>query len=1234
MANTINIPIEILTKEALAEIKNFSKEATKSLNIVNKATKEQNKILEETNNNVKILTSNQKTLGSTLGIVVATLTLQSKNVRTLIANIIGLNVEALKANKVFSAIGSRLKSTVKITGSLAEAAVILDKGLVGLSINLSTASLAFLGIGKAAETVDNDFINLLARISLMASLITGSLSIALIFLIRALSDLSVKLGTELVKAAKTATETFVEFDKKTFVFNRTIKGFNRAFGDSIGTVESWNESVKEISDTTGFTEKALRGAVTEIVATTSALGFNEKQQRKLLDVTTDYASFLGDDVVQTTIEFISALNGQAQSVQKYGVKLGQANIKQKLFSKGLNVNFDDLSETQKVQLRFNSLLEQYVPIAGNAAALTTTLAGQQKVLNNNVTRLAQSFGKGAAIIENNNLVAASFNLILNNINESVVATIGFFTSLIGRTLQIGGVILGASFNVLALIKGIKILNILLESDMVQALTNVPIPFFNRSLIDLIRTSGATFVSFKSLGDILKTFASIMWNQAKIVVAGLTGVEVSALTLSSVLKGAFVQALTAAKVAVTFLSKSLLKLLANPVVLTVTAIAGAVYALVKAFQFIEERTGVLTDLWNILNEVLLETSDIFKPILNLFTNFAKLIKTVINKALGGLIVALSKILSFGISLLKKNPFKIFSNDQIKKLENSKTKLDQLSQNLIDLDFNIANLKKTTERSIAGVNSSFKKIDLGPLRLLQDELKDVGLTDLQKLKQQRNERLKIIQDGLKSEGEAYRIAKELETKIEQDYQAQLKDIRDKEKADREAEETKRLEFIENYKKSYTEIAKEVTGILAKIGQTATNALQFAFGGGKEELLSDLDKQAEELSANFKAGRIGLEEFELEKSNIKKQRKKIEDMTQLGIATGLINGIAQGKEGARKAIVGISQGILDAWIPGLGQALGPLINAFTQGPEHVREMVNQFADAIPILIENIILSIPVIIEAIADKADVIIERLVERVDDIIIALIRAMPRVAVKLAAAVAVEVPLALSKSIGGVAWNFAKWIYEGFKKLFTSLEIFGQFWNLGKTIFRGFWSIIRYFGEFMFQLGKAIYRGLWDGIKDLGEFFYDLGKSIVQGFLDGLDLIGSGISSAAQSVGLPGGSGGITGSETIDTALTGGLNQVFGWAKGGLVPSGFSNDNFPARLTSGELVVDRSTTEDLQEFLATQRPGSAGNETMLGILGQILNTLQKGNIIQTSVEFNGDTLADIILDLNRNNARLA
>lgn len=73
------------------------------------------------------------------------------------------------------------------------------------------------------------------------------------------------------------------------------------------------------------------------------------------------------------------------------------------------------------------------------------------------------------------------------------------------------------------------------------------------------------------------------------------------------------------------------------------------------------------------------------------------------------------------------------------------------------------------------------------------------------------------------------------------------------------------------------------------------------------------------------------------------------------------------------------------------------------------------------------------------------------------------------------------------------------------------------------------------------------------------------------------------------------------------------ATGGEIPEGFPNDTFPARLTSGENVVDRSTNDDLKEFLAQNRNG-------------------KDMVIKLYV--GEKQLADVLLNLNRQGFRVS
>jgi len=145
-----------------------------------------------------------------------------------------------------------------------------------------------------------------------------------------------------------------------------------------------------------------------------------------------------------------------------------------------------------------------------------------------------------------------------------------------------------------------------------------------------------------------------------------------------------------------------------------------------------------------------------------------------------------------------------------------------------------------------------------------------------------------------------------------------------------------------------------------------------------------------------------------------------------------------------------------------------------------------------------------------------------------------------------------------------------------------------------------------------------------------------------DIVSSFISEFVKSVpkiieefiksitGLGGGDGGgLLGGIPIVGDVLGGIGSVFGFAKGGMVPDGFPNDTFPARLTSRELVIDRSLTNKLDSYL----DGQQSNNDQTGLLNAILVELRKPMTVSSNLELDNRNFGQVILELNRDNERL-
>ena len=145
--------------------------------------------------------------------------------------------------------------------------------------------------------------------------------------------------------------------------------------------------------------------------------------------------------------------------------------------------------------------------------------------------------------------------------------------------------------------------------------------------------------------------------------------------------------------------------------------------------------------------------------------------------------------------------------------------------------------------------------------------------------------------------------------------------------------------------------------------------------------------------------------------------------GAGIGLLNQVGNGKEGARNLIVeGAATGI-DAFAPGIGQALKPLIGQLSQGPEATKAFVKEFADGVPDIIQALVESVPVLIEELANQSPVIIDRLLQKVPEIVGALVRAAPKV---IAAQVqeAPKVIMAMIKNVPNLIGAFIDGLTNG------------------------------------------------------------------------------------------------------------------------------------------------------------------------------------------------------------------
>ncbi len=301
---------------------------------------------------------------------------------------------------------------------------------------------------------------------------------------------------------------------------------------------------------------------------------------------------------------------------------------------------------------------------------------------------------------------------------------------------------------------------------------------------------------------------------------------------------------------------------------------------------------------------------------------------------------------------------------------------------------------------------------------------------------------------------------------------------------------------------------------------------------------------------------------------------------VVNEFIKGIPLIIDGIIKALPLVFQGLIYL-IPVLFKSIAEAI------PELFRIIGTYLPDLIIILAE----SIPILIEAIADNADIIITKLVA-----------ATPRIALALAQA---SVNAAIAIVTKGIP-NVIKGISDGIGQWFKSFD--GQL------------------NESVSQLPAKIS----EAFSSIGQGIEQAFKNIYLFFETAISKLFEPLQKAFES--LTGGKGG-------PRFLTNTRKEVgswFGLATGGVVPTGYPNDSYPASLTSGELVLPPKTADNLFAMIDNmstgQSPNGSNNETN-NLLRQLIAVIASQNT-EVNVQLDRNTLAKAILTLNKDNRRLA
>lgn len=158
-----------------------------------------------------------------------------------------------------------------------------------------------------------------------------------------------------------------------------------------------------------------------------------------------------------------------------------------------------------------------------------------------------------------------------------------------------------------------------------------------------------------------------------------------------------------------------------------------------------------------------------------------------------------------------------------------------------------------------------------------------------------------------------------------------------------------------------AKEFEAARSAATKAASDKIGKILEDDTKKYEEELKKRKELLRAQVQEASTTPIKFAVEKLDLKPISEGLQ--TSLASTVGALGKILEGKSGAKSVVAEGVGALADSFIPGIGGAVGGLVNKLAEGPDAVKTFIKGFVDGVPSIIDAIAQSIPVVVETLVD-------------------------------------------------------------------------------------------------------------------------------------------------------------------------------------------------------------------------------------------------------------------------------
>nr|DAI19516.1 MAG TPA: minor tail protein [Caudoviricetes sp.] len=223
----------------------------------------------------------------------------------------------------------------------------------------------------------------------------------------------------------------------------TMSKVDVVFSDNADEVKTWASTSIE---SMGLAKETALAAAATFADMGQGMGMSvdaaTDMSTSLVQLSADMASFSNTSQSMAQTALASVFTGETESLKQYGIVMTETNLQQFAMQQGINKTVAEMSEMEKVQLRYNFVLDRTSRAQGDFARTSDSTANQTRMAKEQVKELAATFGENLLPLASD--VLGFVNDLLEGFNsldpagQKTILTIAGIAAAAGPVIKLAG----------------------------------------------------------------------------------------------------------------------------------------------------------------------------------------------------------------------------------------------------------------------------------------------------------------------------------------------------------------------------------------------------------------------------------------------------------------------------------------------------------------------------------------------------------------------------------------------------------------------------------------------------------------------------------------------------------------------------------------------------------------------------------------------------------------------------